>query len=103
MSLLEKAVEGMTEGGALTGAAVGLGVLFLAPGILPAIGKALRPIAVGAIKTGMTVYNQTAATLREATEDLVAEARAEIEAESHGNGAHAEPARRRARTAEASS
>ena len=102
MSLLEKAVEGMAEGGALTGAAVGLGVLFLAPGVLPALGKALRPIAVGAIKTGMTVYNRTATSIREATEDLVAEARAELEAESHGNGAQAEPTRRRTRTAEAS-
>jgi uncharacterized protein DUF5132 len=100
MSFLEKAVEGMTEGGALTGVAVGLGVLFLAPGVLPAVGKALRPIAVGAIKTGMTVYNQTAASVREATEDLVAEARAELEAE--GQGAQAEPARRRTRATEAS-
>lgn len=102
MSLLEKAVEGLSEGGAVTGAAIGLGVLLLAPGILPAVGRALRPIAVGAIKTGMSVYSQTAATVREATEDLVAEARAELEAE--GRGTQAEPVvRRRSRTADATS
>ncbi len=78
MALFEKAFEGMAEGGAITGVAVGAGVLLLAPGLLPAIGRALRPIAVGAIKTGMTVYHQTLSTVRETTEDLVAEARAEI-------------------------
>ena len=41
MSVLEKAVEGLAEGGAVTGAAIGLGVLLLAPGILPAVGRAL--------------------------------------------------------------
>lgn len=102
MSLLEKAVEGLAEGGAVTGAAIGLGVLLLAPGILPAVGRALRPVAVGAIKTGMSLYTQTAATVREATEDLVAEARAELEAE--GRSTHAEPVvRRRSRSAEAAS
>jgi hypothetical protein len=100
MALLEKAVEGLAEGGAVTGAAVGLGVLLLAPGVLPIIGRALRPLAVGAIKTGMSVYNQTTATVREVTEDLVAEARAELEAEGHPP--HAEPTRRRSR-AEATS
>ena len=98
MALFEKALEGMVEGGALTGVAVGAGVLLLAPGLLPAIGRALRPIAVGAIKTGMTVYNQAASTVRETTEDLVAEARAELDAQEHNGG---ERTRRRGRTAEA--
>jgi hypothetical protein len=99
MAILEKAFEGLTEGGAVTGAAVGLGVMLLAPSVLPAIGRALRPLAVGAIKTGITVYNQAAPRLREATEDLVAEARAEIDAESQA-GNQSEPPRRRSRTAE---
>jgi hypothetical protein len=101
MAMLEKAVEGLFEGGALTGVAVGAGVLLLAPGLLPAVGRALRPVAVGALKTGMTVYKQTASSVREATEDLVAEARAELEAEArHGREGH-EPERRRNRGAEA--
>jgi hypothetical protein len=95
MALFEKAVEGMLEGGAMTGVAVGAGVLFLAPGLLPAIGRALRPVAVGAIKTSLTVYNQTVSTVRETAEDLVAEARAELEAEGQQNAA--EPTRRRGR------
>lgn len=98
MALFENAVEGLMEGGAMTGAAIGIGALLLVPGLLPAVGRALRPVAIGAIKTGMSVYNQTAAGLREATQDLVAEARAELEAEQN---AHHEPPRRRSRSAEA--
>ncbi len=103
MAALEKAVEGLTEGGVVTGVAIGLGVLFLAPKLLPAVGRALRPMAVGAIKTGMSVYNQTAETLREATGDLVAEARAELEAEERAGHAEETATRRRSRTAEAGS
>lgn len=83
MAIFEKAVEGLLEGGAMTGLAVGAGVLLLAPGLLPAVGRALRPVAVGAIKTGMTVYKETSSGLREATGDLLAEARAGLEAEEH--------------------
>jgi hypothetical protein len=93
MALFEKAFEGLVEGGVATGVVVGVGALLLVPGLLPAFGRAVRPIAVGAIKTGMTVYNRTASTLRETTEDLVAEARAELEAEEQVS--HTEPARRR--------
>jgi hypothetical protein len=96
MSFIEKTFEGLAEGGALTGVAVGVGALVLVPGLLPAIGRAVRPIAVGAIKTGLTLYNQTASTLKETTENLVAEARAELEAENHS--APPEGTRRRAST-----
>jgi hypothetical protein len=103
MAMLEKAVEGLLEGGALTGVAVGAGVLLLAPGLLPAVGRALRPAAVGALKTGMTVYRQTSSSLREATEDLLAEARAELEAEGrHAQAARHGSERKRSRTAETS-
>jgi hypothetical protein len=81
MALLEGAVEGLAEGGAATGLAIGVGAVMLIPGVLPALGSVMRSIAVGAIKTGMVVYNQTAATVRETTGDLVAEARAQLEAE----------------------
>ena len=96
MALLEDTFGGLLEGGPLTGVAVGAGVLMLAPRLLPAVGRVIRPLAVGAIKTGMAVYNQTASTVREATEDLVAEARAELEAEGR-----TAPERRRGRAAEA--
>jgi hypothetical protein len=62
--------------------AVGIGALVLAPKLLPVIGRALRPVAKGAIKTGIALYEQTYASVAEATGDLVAEARAELESES---------------------
>ena len=80
MALFEGALEGLAEGGAATGLAIGVGAVLLIPGVLPALGSVMRSVAVGAIKTGMVVYNQTAATVRETTGDLVAEARAQLEA-----------------------
>jgi hypothetical protein len=91
MALFEGAVEGLAESGVTTGLAVGVGALLLVPGLLPAVGRAMRSIAVGAIKTGMVVYNQTAATVRETTGDLMAEARAQLEAERHGTAVTTTP------------
>ncbi len=81
MALFEGALEGLAEGGAATGVAIGVGALFLVPGLLPAVGNMMRSLAVGAIKTGIMVYDQTAAAVRETTGDLVAEARAQIESD----------------------
>lgn len=98
MALLEDTVEGLFESG--TGLAiVGVGALLLAPGLLPAVGRMIRPLAVGAIKAGMTVYDQAASSLREATGDLVAEARTELE--TNDRAAQAGPEPRRGRAAEA--
>lgn len=99
MALFEKGFEGLAEGG-VGGVVIGAGVLLLAPTLLPVLGRALRPLAVSAIKTGMSVYNQAASTVREATQDLIAEARAELEAQEHGAGAP-EARRRRGHAAEA--
>jgi hypothetical protein len=90
MALFENGLESLAEGGALTGVAIGVGVLLLAPGLLPAVARAIRPLAVGAIKVGMTTYDQATSTVRDVTEDLVAEARTELESE----GRRAAPARR---------
>ncbi len=97
MSLFDDSVEGLLEGG--TGLAIGAGVLLLVPGVLPAVGRMIRPLAVGAIKAGMVVYNQATSGMREAAGDLVAEARAELEAE--GRAARSEAEHRRGRTAAA--
>jgi hypothetical protein len=67
---------------------LGIGALMLAPNLLPAIGRVLRPVAKGVIKTGMTVYEETFATVREATGDLIAEARAELQHEGQGHDGH---------------
>lgn len=113
MAFLEDTVGAVFEGGAATGIAVGAGVLLLMPGLLPAIGRMVRPLAVGVIKTGMVMYNEAAATVREVSEDIMAEVRAELESEGNsGQGpriagqsgstaAHSEPERRRSRAAEA--
>jgi hypothetical protein len=61
---------------------IGIGALVLAPKLLPAVGRMLRPIAKGAIKTGMAIYEETYASVAEATGDLFAEARAELESEA---------------------
>jgi len=111
MAFLEDTVGAVFEGGPATGIAIGAGVLLLVPGLLPTIGRMVRPLAVAAIKTGMSVYNEASATMREMTEDIMAEARAEMEAEGRptqdGRAAsppssHTEPERRRPRPAEAS-
>lgn len=81
MALFEGAVEGLAESGMATGLAVGVGAILLVPGLLPAVGNMMRSIAVGAIKTGIMVYDQTAAAVRETTGDLMTEARAQLEAD----------------------
>ena len=109
MAFLEDTVGAVFEGGAATGIAIGAGALLLVPGLLPTIGRMVRPLAVAAIKTGMSVYNEASATVREMTEDVMAEARAEMEAEGRTDGraaspspSHTEHERRRPRPAEAS-
>ncbi len=62
--------------------ALGVGALLLAPTLLPAVGRILRPVVKGAIKTGIAVYEETYASVKEATGDIIAEARAELESES---------------------
>ena len=109
MAFLEDTVGAVFEGGPATGIAIGAGALLLLPGLLPTIGRMVRPLAVAAIKTGMSVYNEASATVREMTEDIMAEARAEMEADGRTDGRGAsppssrtEPERRRPRPAEAS-
>jgi hypothetical protein len=77
-------LEDMFSGNAATGLAVGIGAVLLGPSVLPAIGRALRPAAKAAIKGGMVLYRETFAEIGEFTSDLVAEARAELEAGQGG-------------------
>jgi hypothetical protein len=87
MALFENAAEGLLEGGAATGLAIGVGAVLLVPGLLPALGRAARAVAVGVIKTGMMVYDQTVPAMRETTGDLVAEARTQLDADRQRNTA----------------
>ena len=89
-------VEDLLKGGTVTGVAVGVGALLLAPSVIPAVGRVLRPAAKAVIKTGLVLYRETISEVGEVASDLFAEARAELESgNSHAvstssRGAHAE-------------
>jgi Protein of unknown function (DUF5132) len=78
-------VEDLFKGSAVTGVAIGVGALLLAPTVLPAVGRVLRPAAKAAIKGGMVFYRETMAEIGEVASDLFAEARAEREHEGNGH------------------
>lgn len=62
--------------------AAGVGVAVLAPVLAPIIAGAARPLARAAIKTGIIMYEkgrEAVAEVGEVFDDLVAEARAELE------------------------
>ena len=80
-------LEDVFKGGTVTGLAVGVGALLLAPTVLPAVGRVVRPAVKAAIKGGMVFYRETIAEVGELAGDLFAEARAELEHESSGRGA----------------
>ena len=80
--------EDMLSGNPITGALVGIGALMVAPTVVPAIGRVLRPAAKAVIKGGIVLYRETIAEVGEAAGDLFAEARAELEkGNSHGRPA----------------
>lgn len=75
MALIEDIFKG---GGIVTGLAIGVGAAVVAPLVTPI----LRPIAKTAVKAGLSAYEQGRAAfaeLSEATGDLVAEARDEMQ------------------------
>jgi Protein of unknown function (DUF5132) len=78
MAILEDVFRGST----VTGLAVGIGALLLAPTVLPAVGRVVRPAVKAAIKGGMVFYRETVAEVGEMASDLFAEARSELEHEA---------------------
>ncbi|MGD8558702.1 MAG: DUF5132 domain-containing protein [Gammaproteobacteria bacterium] len=78
------AIEDAFKSGIGKGVALGIGAAIIAPVVLPVLIKAGRPLTRAAIKSGLLLYDkgrETLAELGEVAEDLVAEARAEIEQE----------------------
>lgn len=70
------------KGSVLAGLAVGVGAILLAPVVLPVVAALSRPIAKSAMKTGVILFErgrEAAAEMTEVFEDLVAEARAELD------------------------
>jgi uncharacterized protein DUF5132 len=67
---------------------VGIGAVILAPVLIPALGRGLRPVAKGAIKGYLTVAEKARELFAETGEqlqDLVAEAKSEHEARPNGS------------------
>ncbi len=75
-------VEDLLKDKTVVMVAAGIGVAVLAPVLLPILAGAGRPLARAAIKTGIIMYEkgrEAAAEVGEVFDDLVAEARAEIQ------------------------
>jgi Protein of unknown function (DUF5132) len=81
MGLLDNGLKGSV----VTGLAVGIGAVILAPAVLPALAGIAKPLLKAAVKSGFILFEkgkETAAELSEVVEDIVAEAKAEM-AEVH--------------------
>lgn len=79
-------IEDLLKGNVLTGLAIGIGVVIVAPVVLPIVAGIGRPLAKSAIKGGLILFDkarESTAELGEVFDDLVAEARAEL----HGSAA----------------
>ncbi len=66
----------------VTGLAIGIGAAILAPAVLPVIAGALKPLAKAAIKSGILLYEkgkETVAEIGEIVDDIVAEAKSEMQ------------------------
>lgn len=75
-------IDDLLQAESAKGLAIGLGAAVLVPVILPAVAALARPIARAAIKTGIIVYEkgrEAVAEMSEVVEDLIAEARADLE------------------------
>jgi hypothetical protein len=78
----------------LTGLAIGIGAVWLAPLVLPAAARAARPLAKAAIKGGFALYGrgrEALAEVAEVAEDTYAEACAEMAEEGTAEPAEATP------------
>ena len=74
-------VEDLFEDVGTPGMIAGIGAVVLAPIVIPAIAKVVKPIAKTAIKSSITLYEKSKSAIVEAGEifeDLVAEAQAEL-------------------------
>lgn len=80
-------LDDLFKGNIVMGLAVGVGVAILAPVVVPILASVGKPLAKSMIKTGMLLYEkgrETAAELGEVFEDLMAEAKVELEGAGSG-------------------
>jgi hypothetical protein len=70
------------KGNIISGLAIGVGTAILAPVIIPVLASIVKPLTKAAIKGGIALYDKNKeiiAEAKEVIEDLVAEAKAELE------------------------
>jgi hypothetical protein len=70
---------------------LGIGVLILAPAIVPVVGAVVKPLAKATIKTGLSLVEKGRELMSEAAEafeDITAEVKAELIAERVGPAAN---------------
>lgn len=82
-------LDDLLKGNLATGLAIGIAGLFLAPTVLPAVGRMAKPLAKAAIKGGLIAYEKGREMMAEAgevVEDLTAEARAELKQGAETSG-----------------
>lgn len=78
------AIQDVFKGNIVTGLAVGVVAAVLIPVVLPVLARAAKPLAKAMIKGGIIVYEkgrESFAELSEVMEDMVAEAKSEVEQE----------------------
>ncbi|ADE14537.1 conserved hypothetical protein [Nitrosococcus halophilus Nc 4] len=88
-------IDDLFKSNTAKGLAIGIGASVLAPIVIPAVAAVVRPLAKAAIKTSIVVYEkgrETVVEMGEVVEDLVAEARAELEEGSTVTGEAVETA-----------
>jgi hypothetical protein len=80
------AFDDLFKNNVATGLIVGIGVAVLSPVIIPIVASVVRPMAKSAIKAGLLLYErglETGSEMAEGLEDLIAEAKAELETTTH--------------------
>ncbi len=73
------------KGNILGGLAIGIGSAILGPVVIPILSRTAKPLAKGAIKGGLLLFEKGKEKLAEAqevVEDLMAEARSELDEEA---------------------
>lgn len=76
--------ENGLKGNIFTGLAIGIGAAVIAPAVIPVLAGVAKPIAKAVIKGGITLYDKGREAIAEGSEvleDIVAEAKAELEQE----------------------
>jgi hypothetical protein len=78
-------IDDLLKRGPLTTIAIGVGLVVLAPVVLPVVGRVSKPLVKELIKQGYLIYEKTReglAEVSELAEDAIAEARMQLELEA---------------------